>query len=297
MTSNKALAPWIFCVCAFFGGCDAQGSEPGAVMELAEQRYDTGKLIQYHLPKALREISGLALAVSGELLTHNDERAVIYRVDHTKGRILGSFRLGRDPVRDDFEGIAVSGQRVFLITSTGSLYETRHPLFDDEHETDLIVTYQRYQVGLPCEIEGLATYSPGRLLAVCKQLRDGNDVLRIYAWDMTANQYEPEPFLSLNADAFKGQVQNLKKLRPAGITVTDTGGLLIVGRHGKKPALIEIDSDMKVVSLQEFPDRSRHRQPEGITLTRDQWLVIADEGAKNDNGKNTKGRMGVYRPD
>jgi hypothetical protein len=121
-------------------------------------------------------------------------------------------------------------------------------------------------------------------------------VLRIYAWDMTENHYESAPFLSLKADDFEGHVADLKKLRPAGITVTDAGGLLIVGRHGKKPALIEIDSTMKVVSLQEFPDKSRHRQPEGITLTRDQWLVIADEGAKNDNGKNIKGKLGVYRP-
>jgi len=265
-------------------------------MDLIAQRYDTGNLVQYHLPKALREISGLALTDNGEVLAHNDERAVIYRIDPTKGRILGSFRLARDPVRDDFEGIAVSGQRVFLITSSGSLFETRYPLFDDERETDLVVNYKRYQVSLPCEVEGLATYSSERLLAVCKNLHDGDDVLRIYAWDISANQYEPEPFLSLKAEAFEGHVTNLKKLRPAGITVTDTGGLVIIGRHGKKPALIEIDADMDVVTVRELPDTSRHRQPEGIALTRNQWLVIADEGAKNDNGKNTKGRIGVYRP-
>ena len=296
MTSRISPTPWLICLCAFISGCDAQGSESAVVMDLIEQRYDTGNLVQYHLPKALREISGLALVDNGELLAHNDERAVIYRIDPTKGRILGSFRLAYEPVRGDFEGIAISGQRVFLIDSSGGLFETRYPLFDDEHETNLVVTYQRYQVSLPCEVEGLATYSPERLLAVCKQLHDGDDVLRVYAWDMSANQYEPAPFLSLKADAFKNHVTNLKKLRPAGITVTDTGGLLIVGRHGKKPALIEIDAARNVVTVQEFPDKSRHRQPEGIAITRDQWLVIADEGAKNDNGKNTKGRMGVYRP-
>ena len=157
-----------------------------------------------------------------------------------------------------------------------------------------MVTYQHYPVALPCEVEGLATLNARRLLAVCKKLHHSDDVLRIYEWDSDANEYLDEPYLSLNEGAFAGLNRKLKKLRPAGLSVTDEGGLIIVGRHGKKPALIEISPEKTIVALVEFPDHTRHRQPEGIALTRENWLVIADEGVKQNNGKKSKGKLGVY---
>jgi hypothetical protein len=294
MTTSSLRRLCLLVLMLALSGCDSTQADSEGVFVINSARYDTSNLTQYHLPKALREISGLALTSQHELLTHNDEVAVVYRVDYTKGRILGSFRLGQPPIADDFEGIAINGQRVFLITSTGSLYETRFPLFDDERETDLVVSYQHYPVALPCEVEGLATLSAQRLLALCKTLNDTDDVLRIYEWDSDANQYLDEPYLSLDEEAFSGLDRKLKKLRPAGLSVTDEGGLIIVGRHGKRPALIEISPQRSVVSLTEFPDRTRHRQPEGIALTRENWLVIADEGVKQDNGKKSKGKLGVY---
>ena len=294
MNSRLAACALALLWLVIFAGCDASEAQPEGRFELNGQRYEAADFTQYHLPGALREISGLALTDQHELLTHNDEVAVIYRLDYTKGQILGSFRLNRDPVKDDFEGIAITGNRVFLITSTGRLYETRFPLFDDEYETDLVVPYQRYEVALPCEIEGLAAPSPQHLLALCKNIPDGEDVLRIYQWDTQANEYLNEPYLSLNAEAFTGIVEKLKRLRPAGLTVTDSGGLIIVGRHGKKPMLLEISAAGDVVSLQEFPDNNRHRQPEAIALTREAWLLVADEGVKQ-NGNKSRGKLGVYR--
>jgi len=302
MTISNSMKSTAFMLVALsLVGCGPSVANDSGQLALLGRSYDAGAIVQYQLPKPLREISGLDLMDNGELLAHNDERAVVYRLDHSKGRILGSFRLGRDPVRADFEGIASIGQRVFLITSNGTLYETRYPLFDDERETALIVPYQRYQVGLPCEIEGLTAVSATRLLAVCKNLSDGNDVLRIYAWHAEDNEYEEAPYLSLEESAFSsllqaGELKKLKRLRPTGITVADDGSLLVLGRHGKDPAIIEIDPDGRVVSLQEFPDKSRHPQPEGIALTREASLVVADEGAKIDNRPNIKGRMGVYKP-
>jgi hypothetical protein len=275
-------------------GCDSTRADSESTFVINGVRYDVADLKQYHLPKALREISGLALTDQHELLTHNDEVAVVYRVDYSKGRILGSFRLGQPPLKDDFEGIAISGNRVFLITSTGSLYETRFPLFDDDRATDLVVTYQHYPVTLPCEVEGLAARSSQRLLALCKTLYNTDDVLRIYEWDTDANQYLDEPYVSIDKEGFEGLSTKLKKLRPAGLSVTDQGGLIIVGRNGKKPALIEISPQKTVVALEEFPDHTRHRQPEGIALTRENWLVIADEGVKQNNGKKSKGKLGAY---
>lgn len=297
MTFRQPGRAWLLALFLALSGCDSSQAESESAFVINGTRFDTANLVQYHLPKALREISGLALTDQHELLTHNDEVGVVYRIDYTKGRIQGSFRLNQPPVKDDFEGIAISGKRVFLITSSGSLYETRFPLFDDDRETDLVVTYQHYPVALPCEVEGLATLNAQRLLAVCKNLWDADDVLRVYEWDSEANEYLDEPYLSLTEDAFISVTGKLKKLRPAGLSIADDGSLIIVGRHGKRPMLLEIAPDKKVVALTEFPDQTRHRQPEGIELTREGWLAIADEGVKQSNGKKSKGKLGVYHTD
>ncbi|MGE0352695.1 MAG: hypothetical protein AB7Q69_05580, partial [Gemmatimonadales bacterium] len=78
---------------------------------------------RYRLPRALTEISGLAMNAEGRLFAHDDERGIIFEVDYRSGRILRSFSLGRRGLRGDYEGIAVVGQSIWLVTSDGTLYE------------------------------------------------------------------------------------------------------------------------------------------------------------------------------
>jgi len=295
-TYNRSVWIWLLCACA--AGCHRDEEEITTRFPLAGHHYDSGQMTQYELPDVLREVSGLALTNRGELLAHNDEQAIVYRLDPARGRVLGSFSFGERPLSDDFEGITTLGRRVFLITSSGTLYEARMPIVDetDDPAITLPASYNRYEVELPCEVEGLATRSTSTLLAVCKNLYDGDDVLRIYAWSIPQQRYLPDPYLSLREEDFAGVTSKLHRLRPSGITVTDAGDLVIVGRHGKSAALLEIDSDGSVVSLHELPERRRHPQPEGISFTRTGWLLIADEGAKADQD-NRRGRLGVYRPD
>lgn len=76
------------------------------------------------LPERLREISGLAMTADGRALAHDDEVGIIYEIDHRQGRVVKEFRLGNDTVRADFEGIAVAGDRIYLVTSDGTIYES-----------------------------------------------------------------------------------------------------------------------------------------------------------------------------
>src|SRR5687768_6569101 len=104
----------------------------------AVEQYDlAGKPAwQAVLPDELAEISGLAFAPDGRLFAHGDEQGLVHRLDPRNGKILGSFALaatGREPdlgkklkgaraadaVIGDFEGIAIVGDRFFLVTSNG----------------------------------------------------------------------------------------------------------------------------------------------------------------------------------
>ena len=81
----------------------------------------------WKLPGRLREISGLAMTGDGRLLAHNDERGVVFEIDYRDGSIVKAFQLAdtANPVAGDFEGIAATGEQIYLTTSSGRLYECR----------------------------------------------------------------------------------------------------------------------------------------------------------------------------
>jgi hypothetical protein len=127
------------------------------------------------LPDELAEISGLAFAPDGRLFAHGDEQGVVYRLDPRSGKILGSFALaptGREPdfgkkpkgaqaenaVFGDFEGIAIAGDRFFLVTSNGALLEFR------EERNGGRIPYTAHATGLAriCEVEGVDHDASGR---------------------------------------------------------------------------------------------------------------------------------------
>lgn len=275
-------------VCA---GCEETRKVEIPPFSIAGYNYPAEGLTQYRLPKVLREISGLAVTDSGELLVHADESGIVYLVDHDEGGILARYQFGDPPVKDDFEGIAVHDEQIFLVSSTATIYRSEPPNGAE------ILTYARYTADLPCEVEGLTDYPAERILLVaCKKLYDGDDIVRIYAWDPREHRYLPEPFLSLGEKSFNLVAPGLKKLRPSGITLTGNGNLLLVARDKSTPVLLEVTPQGEVVTLVALPVE-RHPQPEGIGLTHDNKLLLADEGDKKKGGNARKGRLGVYTPD
>ena len=274
-------------VCA---GCNETRKVEIPPFSVGGHDYPAAGLTQYRLPEVLREISGLAVTEGGRLLVHADELGIAYLVDHDQGGILTRYQFGDPPVKDDFEGIAVVDKQIFLVSSTATIYRSE-PAGSAE-----ILAYARYPEDLPCEVEGLTDYPPERILLVaCKNLHDGDDIVRIYAWDLREHRYLPEPFLSLKDDAFNSVAPGLKKLRPSGITVTGNGNLLLVAREKSTPLLLEVTPQGEVITLVALPVE-RHPQPEAIGLTHDNKLLLADEGDKR-GGNARKGKLGVYTPD
>jgi hypothetical protein len=271
-------------------GCDSGASrtdEP-EVFDAAGIGFSTARLVQYALPKALTEVSGLDLSRSGHLLAHGDEQARVFEIGYVDGTVTAAFQLGDPPVRGDFEGIASADGSIFLVTSAGTIYEVAPG-------DGKVRGYTRHDAELPCEIEGLAPWGPRDLVAVCKHIYDGDDVLRGYRWSLAERRYDPAPLFSVGKREFDKLVADLKKLRPSGITPTPDGGLLVVGRHGKDPMLLTLGPDFHPVSLVELPRSSRHTQPEGIGLTAAGVLLVADE-AGSGGVSNGRGRLSVYRP-
>ena len=242
-----------------------------AVPEAADDR------VAWSLPDRLREISGLALTTDERLLAVTDEEAIVYELDYETGRLVKAFALGSPTVRGDFEGIAVIKDDVWLMTSNGLLYRTREG--DDGDR----VEFERIETGLgdACELEGLTESANDRLLLLCKDARRG-EPLSVFAWTDDAVSA-----IELPEDEMEARIDE-KGLRPSGIDIDpETGDWLILAAVQHR--LFRLSADAREIEDIIALEPNRHRQPEGIAITRDGRLIIADEGGRG------RARLTVYR--
>ena len=143
----------------------ASGTARGDHLTLAS--YDLEKPARYFkLPKRLREISGLAMLAGNRLLAHDDERGVVVEIDYRDGSIVKAFALGgrRGPVADDFEGIAAAEGRIYLVSSSGQLYE-----FGEGADGETVL-YNLYATGIGRVLRNRGTrLRPGPTSAIARQ--------------------------------------------------------------------------------------------------------------------------------
>jgi uncharacterized protein YjiK len=240
---------------------------------------------QAKLPRGLQEVSGLAVSPDGRVFAHADERAVVAQIDACAAKVVKAFSLGTPPIRGDFEGIAIAGDRFFLITSTGQLYEFR------EGTTDAAVPYTVRDTGFGklCELEGLAYDPNDRVLLVgCKQpvAQDLRRSLPILRWSLDRAAPATPPSLTIQlADV-------VKQLGIKGFHTTSlereprTGHYVLVS--GPERAVVEVTAQGAFVAARDLRRRD-HPQPEGLTFLGDSILVIGDEGGAD------RGTVTCYR--
>lgn len=253
-----------------------------------EALLDETRLVQWKLPKRLREISGLALTADGRAFAIADERAEVIELDYRAGRAVKRFRVGDPVLAGDFEGLAAPGDALYAITSDGLLL--RFPEGADRSH----VPYERLDTGLGerCEIEGLASeHDRDGLLIACKRIheRAGRGELWFFRWNLVTRALDPEPVVH-DAAALAGRIGE-EEFSPSGLAFTPDGAYLLVVAARQRamarfrrtaPGGLELDA---VTSL---PARDRHRQTEGLAVLPSGALMLADEGGKK------RGRLGVY---
>ena len=245
-------------------------------------------MTQWRLPDRLNELSGLALTRDGRLLTVTDESAIVYELDFQSGRLVKAFAFGNPVVKGDFEGIAVVDDLVYLVTSAGRIYLAA------EGADGQRVTFDNYdtELGNRCEIEGLTrSENNSRLYILCKNVRKNSQIknLMIFAWSVEDRELLVDESLSLPQSAIQKKLR-VDRLSPSGLTIDRNSGNFVV-IAARQRALIEISRDGRLVDARNLTLTTRHRQAEGIELTTNGKLLIADEGGTH------KARLAVYRQD
>ncbi len=223
--------------------------------------------VRFELPGRLDEISGLAFTAEGRLLGHDDERGRVHEIDPRNGDVGRSFDLGSGNVQDDFEGIARIGERLFLVSSSGFLYEFRA----GDEDADVPYRVTDTGVGAVCEVEGL-DYDPvakGLVLA-CKRSDGDGATMTLYVLPVAGGPARPirvarSELVALGLDG---------DFQPSAVAVTGEGSWILLSAVTE--SIIEVGSSGRVLAGVALGQR-RHPQPEGLALADDGRLYIADE--------------------
>jgi uncharacterized protein YjiK len=253
---------------------------PGTVFESGQAVAAENKpLVQWTLPRQLREISGLALTEDQRLFAVTDEEAIVYELDYESGSLIKSFALGQPPVRGDFEGIAVLHDTIWLMTSGGDLYSSAEGA-DGER-----MTYEKHTPDFAgtCELEGIAADKlRNSLILVCKDAKKKKN-RQILVWSMSGQQQHfrlPEAAMAKLIDS--------RRINPSGIDADPQSGNWIIIAARQK-AVFELSRDGELLDVIMRLDPDRHRQPEGVAITNDGRFLIVDEANKG------PARLAVYR--
>lgn len=255
-------------------------------ISLASYDFDAKSATRLKLPERLREISGLALTSDGRLLAHNDEAGIIYEIDYARGKVREAFELSdsRGRLDDDFEGIAVAEDHVYLVTSDGRLCETQQGGAGDRVPCLLYDT----RLGGDYEFEGLA-YEPRtrELLLPCKEARGDSAKARLYVyrWSVDTKRVVEGGQIPIPVKEIASHIRG-RDFATSGIERHPlSGNYFLVA--GPQHALAEITPEGALVGVKEL-SADQHRQAEGITFGSDYSLILSDEGASK------RARLTVY---
>ena len=228
----------------------------------------------------------MVTAPGDRVFAHDDERAVIYEIDHREERLVKAFAMGGNIAPGDFEGVAYARDRFYLVTSSGRLYESR------EGEDDERVLFNTYGTGVgeSCEVEGL-TYEPAdeTLLLLCKTARSEavEDHLAVFRWALETREITSDSPWLIPLDPILERIDR-RSFHPSGIDRhPESGHYFIVA--AQQTAIVEITPAGDLVGVTDFRRRN-HRQVEGIAFVSDGTLLLADEGG------NGRARLTWYRP-
>jgi uncharacterized protein YjiK len=236
----------------------------------------------FEMPGRLDEISGLAITSDGRLFGHDDERATVHEIDRVTGEIGKRVFVGGDPsIEGDFEGLAIVGERFFLVTSGGILYEFRE--VGDRETSQPRVT----DTGLEraCEVEGL-DYDPTDdvLLFACKTSTPERGTIVIQRLPMDPGRQRPSPIEIPRAQL---PARGLEADFGASSVAVSPAGTIFLASAAPE-ALIEVDRSGRMLGAVEL-SHDRHPQSEGLAFSPDSTLYIADER----NGQSA--RVTAYR--
>lgn len=255
----------------------------------------------FKMPIDLIEISGLSMNTDGNtLLAVQDEKAIIYTIDIKNGEILAETSFWKD---GDYEGIEKVGEKIYVVKSTGTIYE-----ISQTEDGDVVMEKYKSALRKANDVEGLGyDLSTNSLLLSCKgssSLGESTEELSkaVYAFSLDSMRLNETPkFLIHLADVqtyleMSPMIQNVEKLteyfQPGETGFTFNPSAVAIHPKTKeiyllsatKKLLVVLSTEGRIAHIEKL-SKKIHPQAEGICFAADGTLFIANEGKKNKKGK------------
>lgn len=294
--SNRRQVAWfawgmIIAAWPFMHSCRSAAQAPASAIAYQWDKPER----RVELPDELLEISGLALAPDGKhLLAVQDENGIVYELHPETMQILRRVEFVPE---GDFEGIAVVGDTLYVVKSSGTLYRIIHAGTAQQQTDKFKNTLTKAH-----DVEGLtADLKHRRLLLACKAAppEQAQDEKHVYAMSLPDLALDTTPVLRIRlADmvawlqrapvspvyeeclAFLTRPDRAGALgfSPSGIAIhPQTGHYYVLSATGRM--LAAYSPDGRLLELRRF-DKNLLEQPEGICFDARGRLYIASEGKR-----------------
>ena len=250
----------------------------------------------FKLTNSLQEISGLGISDSGDFLyAVQDEQGYIFKLYKKSAEVVEKIRFHKN---GDYEGVEVVKDEIYVVKSTGTIYQVTNPGMEDQKLTKF-----NDFLGRENDVEGLAyDKKNNRLLVACKGVPSTGESFEtirhkkvIYSFDLSTNTLIKEPVYTIQLDDIRKYLEQNKTLKkyeklveffsggkenltfnPSAIAVHPlTGNIYVTSSSGK--VLIVLTEAGKIIYIEKL-DKDVHLQPEGLVFEKDGTLYISNEG-------------------
>jgi uncharacterized protein YjiK len=250
----------------------------------------------FEMAGGLDEISGLSLTEDEQfLLANNDEMGRIFMLNKETGVIEKAIDFYKE---GDYEGIEMIGNRVFVVKSTGTIYEV-----EDINAPELNIINHNFFLSKENDVEALGYDAKNnRLLLGCKgKSGEGEAFMRkkaVFAFDLNTMILQEEPVFMITLEdvcTYLGQcslqdhvLDNLNEFfnpkgevlgfSPSSLAVHPiTGHIYITSSKGKM--ILVLDPAGKILHIEKLK-KPIHPQPEGLCFEKDGTMWISNEAKK-----------------
>ena len=232
---------------------------------------------KHFLSYDLEEISGLTYYQAGRVAAIEDENGFLYIINVTTGKVERKIAFS-DP--EDFEGVEIIDNQVYVIASNGDLYT-----FELASSNDIRAKKIETPLTRKNDVEGLAYYH-GKLWMALKgdEDIDSNDAKgkAVYAYDLDKKSLISRQWLSISLDDLSDFVKNRKYFNrvhdfdPSGIAIHPmTNDIYLLSADGYLAILTPDHALKELIKLNPIT----YNQAEGICFSPDGTCYISSEGA------------------